>query len=249
MNKNTFLLVVVFTTVLMVCLFTSCATTSAQNKSGEPTTAELSEISKLDTSILVTFIRRADYSDEVSVKRIEYPEFYHLDELNESILNTINSYEAEFDQLLTANREVMAAAGSTVDLQGSFHVGWKKSQMNGNYISIILEIYYYAGGANGITYMQSYNYDVKNKRFLTLNDILVEPRTLAEISETVRAEIESTYNPSYDINLNAMITVGTSPKPDNFSVFVFDEDTITFWFQKYQVLPGSFGTPTVTLSR
>lgn len=244
---------------LTACLlFIACTSTPSKsnpknqtNKSAEKelSAQEISELANLDTSILVSFIRKADYSDEICTKKIEYPEFYHHEELNKAVIDFINSNEAEFDSLLAENLAAMSETGAPTDFKGTFNVDWKKGQMNGQFVSIIIDIYYFVGGANGIRSLQSFNYDIKNDCFIKLETLFDTPRTLEEISALTRKELEASYNSSYDRNINAMIKTGTEPAAENFSVFTFDDYNITFWFQKYQVLPGAAGTPSVTIAR
>jgi hypothetical protein len=46
-----------------------------------------------------------------------------------------------------------------------------------------------------------------------------------------------------------MISDGTAPDADNFGTFTFTPNTITIYFQQYQVGPYSIGMPTVTIPR
>jgi hypothetical protein len=124
-----------------------------------------------------------------------------------------------------------------------FIFNWTYKRINPAFISLYFNSYYYTGGANGIQTCFSVNYNNETGEFITLADLLGtdKPGWLEELSQTVRKQLEETINIAGDSVLTGMIEEGTTPDEKNFSVFVFDETTITLYFQKYQTAPGSFG--------
>ena len=107
----------------------------------------------------------------------------------------------------------------------------------------------------------SYNYDVMNKKEVDLVDLFPnDPNYLKTISDFSRKDLTIQFKKRLEVKTKAdlqnfqdsvmpMLTDGTTPTIDNFSVSTFTPDNITFYFNQYQVAPYAMGGSTVVMSR
>lgn len=138
-------------------------------------------------------------------------------------------------------------------------------QANDTYVSVLFKLGAFTGGAHGYEDLISYNYNVKEKKVVTLKDLFPNDRNYLEtISFNSRKDLvgelvpgvvatktfeELTYvNPDDQFALQ-MIYDGTDPIEDNFSTFTFTDDAITVYFQQYQVAAYAAGQPEVIIPR
>ena len=103
------------------------------------------------------------------------------------------------------------------------------------------------GGAHDYHNITSFNYDVASKEEITLKDLFPnDPGYLKTISDFARKDLRSRYKNTLD---DAMLSPGTEPKEENFSVFTILPGSITFYFAEYQVAPYALGELKVTMPR
>lgn len=136
-------------------------------------------------------------------------------------------------------------------------------QNNNQYISVLTRIGGYTGGAHPYEEVVTYNYDVKNKKEMTLADLFVNnPNYLNQISEISRKILieRFTENLGNDFDsekdrqtyikevIEPMINDGTDPtKPENFANFTFSKDKLIIHFGQYQVGPYVAGQQDVEM--
>ncbi|MBU6427011.1 DUF3298 domain-containing protein [Patescibacteria group bacterium] len=202
---------------------------------------------------------------------IEYPQFPGLpSELNETIAQAVTGQLAEFMAETKQNAAARATTetniGSYTDTgvslntdqnasavlpmsSYSFIASWQPAQINSKYISFIERFDEYTGGANENSTLQTFNYDIGNRRFITLDDLFGSvPDYLAKIASTSRKQLIAVLSTNSNGNAPTdMITAGTAPSPENFADFTFTDYLLTVYFPKYAVAPGSFGEQHVTI--
>jgi hypothetical protein len=138
-------------------------------------------------------------------------------------------------------------------------------QSNKDYISFILRYGGYSGGAHGYENIVSFNYDVKNKKDVSLANLFsFKDDYLKYLSETsgniltkrfatISEEDKENYSPEilrqYVQSIVSMIEDGTEPKEDNFKVFTFTPEKVKIYFAQYQVGPYVIGMPEVEIDR
>lgn len=134
-------------------------------------------------------------------------------------------------------------------------------QNNSNYISVLVHFGGYTGGAHGYEESVTYNYDVKNKREVSLAQVLGnDPDYLLKISNIAREELvkkitqtigdtnQQQTNANYLQNIKDLIYTGTQPDDlNNFSKFTFTSSELTIYFSPYQVAPYAFGAQSVKI--
>jgi hypothetical protein len=186
----------------------------------------------------------------------EYPQLDGLDELNSVIQDAVESRLAAFGKECRENWDARQATLPQDQPKEEhppeppcyFGVSWVPKQINTDFISIMLRFDVYSAGANMGTDFRTFNYDQGRKKPVELGDLFPgEPDYLARVSEFARESLGASL--AAEGMTTGMLEQGTEPKPGNFGNFVFDEDTITFYFPKYQVAPGAAGPQEVTMPR
>ncbi len=190
-------------------------------------------------------------SDSRSSMRVEYPVFssdnaFPVDPLNSVISNFVAEKISDFFSVFPSGK-----TGEGLEhIPYEFYISWKPVQMNGRYISIVFYIYTYTGGANGMQNVFSVNYDCASGSLLSLYDVLKPSGEdwLKTLAAQVRQVLDDQFE-SESHDYSAFVSEGTAPDESNFSVFTFDDYSITFYFQKYQVAPGVAGIVTAVIPR
>jgi len=204
----------------------------------------------------------AHISENTSISTIqgEYPQFNGLAEFNAAVKQSIDDRIAEFKKNTEENntiRQKLAKEDGTLPEFSApaygFTLTWSPQQTNKNYISFVMRISAFEGGANERQDIITFNYDVKNKRPISLESLFPDnPSYLEHISTFTKGDLIGQFRKSElgvgDIPLD-FVEEGTKPIPDNFSRFTFDDSVVVFYFPKYQVAPGAFGEQTVIMPR
>lgn len=190
---------------------------------------------------------------------VEYPQFDRgLDVLNGEIASYVNDSLAEFKTIAKENwktRQDTMPAGQTKgeypETPFTFFVTWMPKQINGRYISIIVRVDSYEGGAHGRQELRTFNYDVMNKKTIELADLFPGDRGyLGKVAKFAYDRLieDLTIASEGHVDLS-MIAEGTAPTGNNFKNFTFNEYAIELHFPKYQVAPGVFGEQRVMMPR
>ncbi len=132
-----------------------------------------------------------------------------------------------------------------------FIADWKPIQLNNKYLSFVINIYYFSGGAHGFNKVYALNYDIIQKKEITIDDFLgSSPQALQKLSQIAVQQVTSQLQSSgvqIDDVLTQMIQQGTQPTLDNYRNFNFNYNSLTIYFQQYQVVPGYIGPVTITI--
>lgn len=114
---------------------------------------------------------------------------------------------------------------------------------NDNLISMIMEIYPYLGGAHGMTYYKTFNFDLKNNELITLEDIFKPGFDyLTFISEYCRVELKNQMRAMGFEPDQEWIEEGTNPEnKENFSNYLLTPEGLVIKFLTYQVAPNAAG--------
>ena len=126
-----------------------------------------------------------------------------------------------------------------------FHSECTPISITDDYISVLLTLYTYIGGAHGITELVCFNYDTATNQYVERPQ--VRGMSLKEIADIVRPLLEkklSINDPNFDKD---WLISGTEPTLQNYSVFTIDTEKTIIWFQDYQVAPHSDGILSVSI--
>ena len=109
---------------------------------------------------------------------------------------------------------------------------------NQDVVSVRMAVYTYTGGAHGGTDYYSWNWSKKEKKFLSLDEV-ISPEQFTSLVEQARHTLfdRQKQNDEYDKHRKAHIQRGTSNKKD-FKIWNFKQNGIVIIFPEYQV--GSY---------
>ncbi len=213
---------------------------------------------KTGNNVSIHNITKAENTNYAKIS-IEYPEIKGVDsEINNSIKGFVESELASFN----SNAEENWKARIETSLPGEkiaefpaegekfeFITSWEMPQLSSDYISIVLSIYQFSGGAHGSTELKSFNIDIKNNKFITLAELFDGKKDyLNMISDNAISDLKDRL---VDTGLSDLATVseGAAPLESNFEIFTFNKNKITFYLKQYQVGPYSIGIQEVEMYR
>ncbi len=224
-----------------------------------------------DLILVDSYETKIENREDVYMKfEVKYPYFKKAgDDFNKRIEDLLKE---QIDNDSVVGRENWEARIKTEEGLKTAPSAWEKFyfssdfeiiQSNSSYVSFILKYGGYIGGAHGYQNIASFNYDVKNQKVVSLDDIFKdnhdflnylskESRNILsnefalinedEIGDSSKEAIEE-----YIKNINSIIEKGTEPTVDNFSVFTFYQNKIKIYFKQYQVVPYAMGMPEIEI--
>jgi hypothetical protein len=196
-------------------------------------------------------------SDNFYNIQAEYPQFGNADQaFNQKIATlvtgTVDSFKKEAKDNFDARNATMP--NGQAPLQNpeepfDFVAVPTLTQVSPSYISFMIDIYYFSGGAHGIDQIFAFNYDLKNKKEISITDLVGSQAGLDKLAalalDQVTAQLQGNGEQIND-TLKQMIAAGAKSTPDNYRNFTFGYGKLTVFFEQYQVAPGSAGTITTT---
>ena len=200
-------------------------------------------------------------SDSFFSIHAEYPQFDTVDsDFNQQIATLIagkiNSFKEQSRDNWKAKLDTMPADKSlpkSPQQPFTFIASWDSAQLNNTYLSLVIKIYYFTGGAHGNEEIHTFNYDMVQRKTITIDEFFDSPQEALERISIISAEDITSQLKSrewkMDDDLEEMLKQGTAPSSDNFKNFNFDFYNLILYFQKYQVAPGAVGSLTVTISK
>jgi len=197
--------------------------------------------SKKDGNVLAINIQLVNEKTPKYTINAEYPFFPKLPkELNDEITKNVNDRIKVFKDAITENEKYRQ------DVNYSFDLNWEPKQLNNQYISFIVRDSSFTGGANLNADLFTINYDVQAKKNVQLADLFQTNNYLQSLSAYVKNDLNSQLK---NVVPESFMDEGAGPKAENFQNFVFDNQTIEFYFPKGQVAPAAAGEQHVILPR
>ncbi len=189
--------------------------------------------------------------------KAEYPLFENSAKLNNEIKHAVSAKINKYKENATSNWQSRQEKGNKITLYPAspwpFTLSWTPAQLNKNYISFLITINSFEGGANENQELMTFNYDLKNNRTVGLADLFPgNANYLNTVSDYVKKDLISQYQSNNQYNarlLTDFIEVGAAPSLENFSHFTFDDLSVTFYFPKGIVAPAVFGEQKVIMPR
>ncbi|MCL4406227.1 MAG: DUF3298 domain-containing protein [Patescibacteria group bacterium] len=192
--------------------------------------------------------------------RAEYPQFAGVSrafdsEIKDLVKQKIAEFKKSSNDSWRARRET-ALPGETVptapEAPFDFIAYWDHDRLDDRYVSLIMKIYYFSGAAHGTEELYTFNYDLKNRREINIMDLMGSEENLQKVSKLVKPKVAANLDPTGswgDGGTEEMLEEGTAPTLENYKNFTFNQDSLTIYFQKYQVAPGASGSQKVVLYR
>lgn len=190
--------------------------------------------------------------------KAEYPQFNSAGtEFNNNISSFVEDNLKNFKTDAKANWQARIDTASSTEVVPEappepfdFIATWNPVQVNNKYISFFEDIFYFAGGAHGTDEIRTFNYDFAKNQEITINDFLNNSATalsnLSRLSiQEIKTQLESK-GVQVDESLNQMIQSGAAPDPENYQNFTFNYNSLTIYFERYQVAPGAVGSIAIT---
>lgn len=204
---------------------------------------------------IISIDQHASTSPSISIEYPQFPSFSK--EWNAAIVssteNRLKQFNADVaDNTKARGRFAGATPSAAIPMSAyTFIAAWQPAQITRRYVSFVEHYDSYSGGANGDQDVQTFNYDAAAKKAVTLDDLFGSvPAYLSKISILARTELIQSLGANSNGNIPTdMVNAGTEPVPDNFANFTFTDQSVTFYFPKYAVAPGSFGEQQVTFPR
>jgi hypothetical protein len=231
-----------------------------------PKIEQLVDMSNLDSALLTS---ESKYGKVIG----SYPVFKNVDSsFNDKIRNNITIAQAEFENNAKENWQARLKTKlpnekiSEFPEDGEMYFGVETEyvQVNSKYISILIRINGFSGGAHGYENLYSYNYDVVNQKELVLKDFFPNDtnylKTVSDFSKSnlieqftnnvKRADFatDKEWNDAIKSIELEMIEDGTKPLVDNFSIFTYVPGMLTIYFNQYQVAPYVYGSQKVKMA-
>ena len=107
-----------------------------------------------------------------------------------------------------------------------------------DYLSIILYVSSYTGGAHPSHQIYSIVYDISRDKIITMQDLILEKENLLSILSEESRKILSNNSKITD---SSLLLKGTSPDISNYQIFAFAPTGIMIYFPEYQIAPYSSG--------
>ena len=175
-----------------------------------------------------------------------YPEFTSENEAVNKGLGALNLAMADLvdglaDSLTADARELFRELADLSDERPSWRYGLTVRDSvfmaTPDFISVRLTVYTFRGGAHGMTDFYAFNYDVKNQKLLT-NEELLNYGESATVDAALKANFE---NPDGCFNLD--------PTLADVSAVNVTPDSLCFTYEQYVLGPYACGTAEVTVPR
>ncbi|MBN2198202.1 DUF3298 and DUF4163 domain-containing protein [Candidatus Wolfebacteria bacterium] len=204
------------------------------------------------SSVFIKAIHETDKSFNVQA---EYPQFENIEEdFNKKISDFVINRIAEFKNDSLENWQARKATALPEDMFSEypetpfdFIAEWEPAQINEKYISFVVRLYYFTGGAHGFNEIKSFNYDIQNQKEITITEFLNNSdEALNNLSELAELDLSMQFQGNgvkVDGILAQMMGEGTKPIPNNYENFTFNYNSLVIHFQQYQVAPGAYGMP------
>lgn len=210
------------------------------------------------TTIAIEYPYIRDASDDFNAQILNFI----TERADEQLKDSEENWKARFETSTPQDPvPEIPAKDDRFQMYGMFDV----IQANDTYVSILFKLGAFTGGAHGYEDLISYNYNIKEKKPVTLKDLFSNDANYLEtISFDSRKDLvkqlvpgvvatktfdELKYSNPDDQFALQMIYDGTDPVEDNFNTFTFTQDAITLYFQQYQVAAYVAGQPEVVLPR
>jgi hypothetical protein len=173
--------------------------------------------------------------------------------VSESLNDSLNKYiyedtvleniQAFKDEIASYGKEQAGSQGEGPAWQYMLTIEYEVISYTDKVISLLFNISPYLGGAHGMTYLKTFNFDLENNTLLELGDIF-NPGSdyLAYISGYCRQDLEKQMLAMQTEPDKDWINEGTGPAVlQNYSRFLLGPEGLIIRFEAYQVAPGAAG--------
>ncbi len=187
--------------------------------------------------------------EEKYLIEVSYPQFESAAAggLNESINKII--YNQKVLSTISDFKDEISSYDEDFALSYFLSIDYSVVMYNENGISVCLDIYPYLGGAHGMLYFETINFDLKKMSLVEMKDLFVAGYDyLGTISEYCREDLVKQMNDWGFEPDKQWLEEGTDPaNMDNFANFLVTPSELIIKFPAYQVAPYAAGDFTVNI--
>ncbi len=157
---------------------------------------------------------------------------------NDELTGLVDGIRAIFIEHAQEQIDALATADLHPSSPYELHISDSVFHADDRYISLLVQAYQILGGANGNTEYYALNYDVRQKTFLT-PDQLIDITQAPILNDQLRKHLN---DPDSCYTFEA-------PALDNCAAVNFTPDTFVFTYAKYTLGPGACGPATIIVPR
>ena len=170
-----------------------------------------------------------------------YPEF--MPAASENLTGTLNKYIYKDTVLGAINDFKKEASNATSELKYLLNTDYNIVMFNEEFINLSLEINTFLGGAHGMYYFKTFNFDLKENKLLTLSDIFLPGfESLLYLSDYCFVDLKKQISEMGMEPDEEWIRKGTDPTIlENFANFLITSEGLVIKILPYQAAPGAAG--------
>lgn len=166
-----------------------------------------------------------------------------INKINTNIHNYIVNFEKsikeEAQQYKEDYKKIYSKSNNAyVKYQYEAYSNYEVAYNKNNIISIPITTYEFTGGAHGMTYLKSYNYNLIDSKELTLSDIFRDGVDYKKIVNSfIKKEIDKNQGDYFDNIIGEFKGISENQE------FYIEEDGVVIYFPLYEIAPYSTGIP------
>lgn len=191
-----------------------------------------------------------DYPILMPMIGYNYNYFYNMEVLSNinqiiylDIINFKNKVKKEAKEYKKEYENVLSKSNNDyVKYQYEVYIEYKVTYNRNNIISIPIQKYKFTGGAHGMTYLDSYNYNLVNGKRLNLSDMFKDN---VDYKKIINDYIYSEINKNPDLYFQG--SDGFTGIRDN-QPFYIESDGVVIYFDLYEIAPYYVGIPKFKMS-
>ena len=158
--------------------------------------------------------------------------YLDIKNLKDKVKSESKEYKKEYYQIVLSESNK-----DYVKYQYELYIDYKLTYNKNNIISIPMNIYEFTGGAHGMTYLNSYNYNLINGKKLKLSDIFKENIDYKKIIDNY---IKYVIKKNPDIYFQGNNGFKGIKEEQSFYI---EDDGIVIYFDLYEIAPYYVGIP------
>ena len=126
------------------------------------------------------------------------------------------------------------------------NIDYKEYTYN-NYISIVLFISYFKGGAHPTYEIKTINYNKSTNKFINIDNLINGNKDILNKLSIYSREYFSNNTMFKDKVISNMMQDGTKAIKSNYSLFSLSPDGLIIYFKRYQIAPYYYGDYSITI--
>lgn len=164
------------------------------------------------------------------------------DKINQTLFNDAKaSYNTYLKIKADAKEDKKSGACQKLMCDYEYFTAYKVNYNDGSKLSILSKNYAYTGGAHGIGYAESFNFNINNGKQIKISNVLTSKSKMNSVQKYAYTYMKNREPFKY------FVTKSSDVKINKDSQFYYNRNGITLVFQEYEVASYADGNPTVTV--